>query len=334
MDQVADTTNFFIAYPQGLMVNNPVYGTQGVGWNILGGTLSANDDVDFSLKLINQIKADYLIDSSRIHVTGWSMGAAMAYEMACVHSNLIASIAAVSNQMDDGSLATCTPRKMSFLQMHGTADPIIPFNGISAGGVVFSAAPKTAAFFAALSSCSDSTVTEIENSNTTDESTVTLIEYAACNDEMEVLFYRINGGGHSWPGGGSVPSFLGAVNQDIDASSEILSFFKRNPPVESPTAIAKSQDHQPHKTFRLYQNYPNPFNSSTKIEYDLPASAYVRLTIYNMLGRENKTMVSEFQQAGSYHFDFDASNLSNGVYFYQLKVDNRYSETKKMLYIK
>ena len=53
-----------------------------------------------------------------------------------------------------------------------------------------------------------------------------------------------------------------------------------------------------------------------------------------MLGREIQTVVSEFQQAGKYSFDFDASKLSNGFYFYQLKVGDSYSETKKMLYIK
>ena len=63
-------------------------------------------------------------------------------------------------------------------------------------------------------------------------------------------------------------------------------------------------------------------------------SVFVELKIYNMLGREIQTVVNELQQAGSYSYYFDASNLSNGVYFYQLKMGNRFSETKKMLYIK
>jgi hypothetical protein len=86
--------------------------------------------------------------------------------------------------------------------------------------------------------------------------------------------------------------------------------------------------------FELLQNYPNPFNPRTTISYSIPQSGFVELRIYNMLGREIQTVVNEFQQAGRYNFDFDANKLSNGVYYYQLKVGNHYSETKKMLYIK
>ena len=86
--------------------------------------------------------------------------------------------------------------------------------------------------------------------------------------------------------------------------------------------------------FALHQNYPNPFNPRTMISYSIPQSGFVKLNIYNILGREIQILMNEFQPAGLYNFDFDVSQLSDGVYFYQLKVGNRYSETKKMLYIK
>ena len=100
------------------------------------------------------------------------------------------------------------------------------------------------------------------------------------------------------------------------------------------TAIASHQDHVQPQVFQLLQNYPNPFNPRTTIAYSIPLSGFVELKIYNVLGREIQTLVNDFRQAGSYSFDFDASQLSNGVYFYQLKVGNRFSETKKMLYLK
>jgi hypothetical protein len=87
-------------------------------------------------------------------------------------------------------------------------------------------------------------------------------------------------------------------------------------------------------SIHLLGNYPNPFNPITSIVYSIPQSGFVELKIYDTLGREIQALVSDFRQAGSYSFDFDASNLSNGVYFYQLKVGNRLSETKKMLYLK
>ena len=62
-----------------------------------------------------------------------------------------------------------------------------------------------------------------------DGSTVTLIEYDGCKANTEVLFYRINGGGHTWPGGGSIGNAFGVQNQDINTSLEIWKFFSQNP---------------------------------------------------------------------------------------------------------
>jgi len=87
-------------------------------------------------------------------------------------------------------------------------------------------------------------------------------------------------------------------------------------------------------TFMLFWNYPNPFNAMTKISYSIPKSSFVSLAIYNILGKKVHTLVNEFQQAGKYTFDFDASKLSNGVYFYKLQVGNGFSDTKKMLFVK
>jgi len=72
----------------------------------------------------------------------------------------------------------------------------------------------------------------------------------------------------------------------------------------------------------LYQNYPNPFNSFTTIKYDLPESAFVSLIIYDVLGREVKRLVYEEKPAGKYSVQFDAGNLSSGVYFYKISFDN------------
>jgi hypothetical protein len=91
--------------------------------------------------------------------------------------------------------------------------------------------------------------------------------------------------------------------------------------------------------FSLSQNYPNPFNPVTKIKYELPASRgerisnYVSLKVYDVSGKEVKTIVNENQIAGAYEVTFDAANYSSGVYFYRLET-NGFSETMKMLLIK
>ncbi|MFA5404675.1 MAG: YCF48-related protein [Ignavibacteria bacterium] len=85
--------------------------------------------------------------------------------------------------------------------------------------------------------------------------------------------------------------------------------------------------------FYLSQNYPNPFNPVTKIKYGLPKQSYVTLKIYDLLGRELKTLVNEQTQAGEYIVDFDGSDLSSGTYFYKLEAGS-YTETRKLLLIK
>jgi hypothetical protein len=81
----------------------------------------------------------------------------------------------------------------------------------------------------------------------------------------------------------------------------------------------------------LIQNYPNPFNQSTIISYSVPNSDFVTLKIYDSIGREIQTLVSQNQKADTYIFSYDASKLSSGIYFYKLNVGTNFEETRKML---
>jgi photosystem II stability/assembly factor-like uncharacterized protein len=90
----------------------------------------------------------------------------------------------------------------------------------------------------------------------------------------------------------------------------------------------KNQTHP--KQYLLSQNYPNPFNPSTKISYQLPNAGYLTLKVFDVLGREVKTLVDEYKSAGNYEIDFNATNLPSGIYFYQLKT-GEFVETKKMI---
>ena len=85
--------------------------------------------------------------------------------------------------------------------------------------------------------------------------------------------------------------------------------------------------------FALSQNYPNPFNPSTTIRYDILNSGIVTLKIYDILGREVKTLVNQYENGGTYDVNFDASNFSSGVYFYQLRAGS-FISTKKMILLK
>ena len=87
------------------------------------------------------------------------------------------------------------------------------------------------------------------------------------------------------------------------------------------------------ESFSLSQNYPNPFNPTTNINYDIPNSSFVNITVYNELGQKVITLVNKEQKAGKYVVSFNASNLSSGVYFYQLKA-NDFVQIKKMILLK
>ncbi len=85
--------------------------------------------------------------------------------------------------------------------------------------------------------------------------------------------------------------------------------------------------------FDLKENYPNPFNPSTIIEYDIPTESFVTLKIYDILGREAKTLVKENQKPGTYKIAFNAIGLTSGVYFYKIMAGD-FVETKKMLLLR
>ncbi|MGE5402145.1 MAG: T9SS type A sorting domain-containing protein [Ignavibacteriales bacterium] len=85
--------------------------------------------------------------------------------------------------------------------------------------------------------------------------------------------------------------------------------------------------------FNLYQNYPNPFNPSTAISYSLPQGMYVKLVVTNSLGQEVAMLANGYVSAGKHTVEFDAKNLSNGVYFYTLTTE-KFAKTNKMVLLK
>ncbi|GEM_PF-6802961 len=85
--------------------------------------------------------------------------------------------------------------------------------------------------------------------------------------------------------------------------------------------------------FQLSENYPNPFNPSTTIKYALPKAAEVQLTVYNLLGRQVRTLVNGSQKAGYHRVQFDAASLTSGIYFYRIEAGS-FSKTRKMLLVK
>jgi hypothetical protein len=144
-----------------------------------------------------------------------------------------------------------------------------------------------------------------------------------CNDPED----PINPGFALWPAIGTLKNDMGAHGGITDSLLELL------------TGLFINDDNSNNlaNKYELSQNYPNPFNPSTTIEFDLPKASNVTLKIYNILGEEVTTLVSDRLSAGSYNYEWDASNLASGVYLYRLSVGSlsgeagEFVETRKMV---
>jgi N-acetylneuraminic acid mutarotase len=134
-----------------------------------------------------------------------------------------------------------------------------------------------------------------------------------CASVVNKKVYAI-GGGTGWP-----PTAYSTVEE-------------YDPALDPPTSIEHFLAGYP-KAFLLHQNYPNPFNPSTTIEFDLPKTSEVTLKVFNILGEEVATLVSDRLTTGSYSYGWDAGRLASGVYLYRLAAGD-YVETRRMLLMK
>jgi hypothetical protein len=85
--------------------------------------------------------------------------------------------------------------------------------------------------------------------------------------------------------------------------------------------------------YNLYQNYPNPFNPVTNIKFEIPKTSLVKITVYDILGKEIQSILNENKEPGIYEVKFDGSKLSSGTYFYRIEAGN-YTAFKKMILLK
>jgi len=103
--------------------------------------------------------------------------------------------------------------------------------------------------------------------------------------------------------------------------------FNTDPIEKSKTTFQQTED------YKLFQNFPNPFNPSTKISYKIKKEGNVSLSVFNLVGQEISVLVNEKQSAGNYEVEFDASELTTGVYLYKLQI-NGFTSVKRMTVIK
>lgn len=128
------------------------------------------------------------------------------------------------------------------------------------------------------------------------------------------------------------------INNDVSVKSDFcavnaLKNVDGGGGIENPENLTMIQNNSLPAEFSLKQNFPNPFNPTTNIQYDLPKNEFVKIKIYDLLGREIMSLVNEFKNAGRYVISFNASQFASGVYFYKIQA-GEFSDIKRMVLIK
>ena len=181
-------------------------------------------DVRFIADLIDALEARYAIDPARVYVNGMSNGGGMAFVLSCTLSDRIAAIGMVAAAQ---SLPWdwCTDRRpLPMISFHGTADPIIPFDGGPSPvgpAAVFPSVPGWAQNWAQRNGCA---AQPLASTVATD---VVRTAYGNCTSGADVTLYAIGGGGHTWPGGASLPQMIvGPTSRAVDATQIMWDFFR------------------------------------------------------------------------------------------------------------
>lgn len=230
-DALADTLGFLFVYPDAYESNwNDARAVPGMPAYDLDV-----DDVGFIKAVIDRVKADYNVDAARVYLVGVSNGGMMAHRMACEAPERFAAIASAMGAVPENLAAGCAPSvPVPMIIISGTADPLVPYNGgalISDGqnlGNVLSAQESVALWVENNAATTPPTVIEEPDLAPNDGTRAYREEYAAGPDGAEVTFYRIEGGGHTWPGGPLWQVLLGPVCRDINASTVVWNFFTQH----------------------------------------------------------------------------------------------------------
>ncbi|HMT28137.1 MAG TPA: PHB depolymerase family esterase [Bacteroidia bacterium] len=295
---VAEANNFIAVYPQG--VNN--------GWNTNTGFPggSTADDVGFIGALIDEMHTLYTVDTNRVYSCGFSAGGYMSHRLACESSRCFAAIASVSGTMTNNAFNYCAPSKnMPVMQIHGTSDAVVNYNGGFGGKSV----DDVINLWVANNSCPTSpTVTLLPDINTTDGSTVEQNIFEPCTDSATVVLLKVVGGGHQWPGTNSLLGGIGNINRDILASEEIWSFFSG---YSCPVTTALSENLSNASSVSV-QNLGDGIYNLTINNFQ---QKDLTVSIYDITGHS----ISSFKIVSpSSNFSIDLSNFSKGVYFLSL----------------
>jgi polyhydroxybutyrate depolymerase len=266
---IADTANFILVHPNGTFD-----GSGNRYWNAY--TTSGVDDEGFLSALIDTLSNSYSIDLNRVYFTGMSNGGIMSYYMACRRSNKVAAIASVTGSMTAAMKSACNAQHpMPVMEIHGTADATVVYNGNG----TFIPIDSVVKFWVDFNNCNTTPVMNaVPNSNTTDGCTADQFIYSGGEAGSSVELFKVNGGGHSWPG---APVNLNVTNMDFSASKEIWRFFRKYR-LNNLTSVKN-------ETSKVISVYPNPATDFIHIE---SGHTIKSIELFDVTGRKLHAVIS------------------------------------------
>lgn len=294
---IADTANFILVHPDG---TDDVSGT--AFWNAFGSPTETVDDIGFISALIDTLADDYNIDLNRVYSTGMSNGGFMSYTLACQLSQRIASIASVTGTMVTFNLNACNcQHPMPVMQVHGTLDGTVPYNGNAQG---FVAVEDLVDHWVDFNNCNTTAVeTAVPDVNMTDGCTADRFVYSGGTNDASVELYRINGGGHTWPG---APVVIGVTNQDFSASVEIWRFFSQYSLNQFVSVEETEGIEQP------FSVSPNPSEGQFSLRFEKTVTATIM--VFDAVG---KLVLTETSRSQTVNLELPKS----GIYLLQVETD-------------
>ncbi len=188
MRDLAEQENFILVYPQGTLLEGYPH------WNSAlpsAENKSSADDFGFVEMMIDEIAAAYNVNTNRVYAAGYSNGSFFSYALACYRSDLVAAVGSVSGTMA-GIIPDCEPtHPTSMINIHGTLDGVVPYNG----GSGYSSVEDVMNYWIDFNDTETAPTTSTINSSGT---TIEHFSYANGNGGTEVAHYRVNGGEHVW----------------------------------------------------------------------------------------------------------------------------------------
>ena len=227
-NKIADRDGAYIVYPEAM----------GRAWDVGEDSLSPQEDadLDFIHALILSLQEKHPINPSQVFVTGMADGGLMAYKLACTLPDIVSAVAVVSTSITRSLQDACSQSKgISLMIMNGTDDPFVPYDGGLMDILGFEdeevlSTPAAVDRWLAQNDCASHSFKQLmPDVFKNDDTTVTRYIYEDCKTDISVMLYRIEGGGHTWPGGrpGLQEDRVGRTTRDIDGCEEIWRFFQR-----------------------------------------------------------------------------------------------------------